>query len=829
MPWYKTPVQPFDPVIKDLSASPPEQGIRYFRDNFDGDGQDSNTLPTAQNQQFWQQLTNIQPITQGVLSRRWGYNLFAQFGPPLPFSRMYSFQNNNTLQRQIVYCAPKSICVSAEVNPSIVQESASLVSTIPPRMVDSRNYAYFYTGTSADLKKWDGIITNNLTKWGIHAPDLTTISSTAGPLGGTVAVNEGGINTAWSAPSNALILDGLYAGAQVTSSAPLTQFLGISGFAFTIPSTATITGIQVDISGYFTPVSSPTPIYNIFLSKGASPTYGNVRNITVNNFPETFITAGGPGDLWGGNWTPADINSTSFGTSIQGSWVAGSGSPNLFINYVRITVFYTSLSSAVTVTPAGGGAINLTVGRTYYCVFQNSQSGHFSDLNTASASTGPLVNSVVNLSAIPVSPDSQVDSKVILATADGGDPSILYFVASIANSATTYQDTTTETILNLNQQYLFTDPFGNEFGVTFNDPPPNGTICIKHKGRLWMAQQQNLFFSKSVAELTLPNGFIAGKYEESWNPSNYFDISGGAETIQGLFSDGSIIYIGTQSHIRRIFGDSPNNFQQPEICHQDIGVLNHEVWQNVFLQGTPTGFMWLSPDFKVMGSDGNTYLDLGHPIQNILNTINPAAAQNCHAMFVQQGPYDLYILAIPTGSNTFCDTHCVFNMRSQQWVIWQPTDPSTSMLFNLTSTGTPQWLFATVFGGATNNVYQYTPLATQDRVGFLPTNFIATALSSWLHLGSPTTRKILDEIEITGDAGMLFSIDGASTQADFNSPNIVTFNSNLILSPFQTYKVYLAGKTSRYHYYQLEFESTSNTSPTLLQSYALRAQPWNTL
>lgn len=81
MPWYKSPLSPFDPVIKDPSASPPEQSIRYFKDNFTGDGQDSNTTPPAQNQQMWQQLINIQPITQGVLSRRWGYSLFATTAP----------------------------------------------------------------------------------------------------------------------------------------------------------------------------------------------------------------------------------------------------------------------------------------------------------------------------------------------------------------------------------------------------------------------------------------------------------------------------------------------------------------------------------------------------------------------------------------------------------------------------------------------------------------------------------------------------------------------------------------------------------------------------
>lgn len=747
--------------------------------------------------------------------------------PVSPYTRMYSLQNNNTLVRQIVYGSVNRVSASPEIGVAIPAVIFNTTSSISPRMVDSRNYAYFYDGTQADLKKWDGV--NSVTNWGIASANLSPMGSTAGPLSASVAASGGNALTPWANPTNALVLDGSYASVQVTSTAPLTQFLEISGLAFTIPAGATITGIQVDIDGYYLPNVGTAPSYNIFLSKAGTPIYGISKSASVNPAPLAYTTFGGPGDIWGGSWTSSDINSASFGFALQGSWIAGGSSPTLFVNYVRVSVFYTTLSSAITVTPAGGGAINLTVGRIYYCVFQNSNTGHLSDLNTASASTGPLTNSVVNLSVIPVSPDPQVDSKIILATADGGDPSILYFVGSIPNATTTYQDTTPETVLVLNQQYLYTDPFGNEFGVTFNDPPPNGTVSIKHKGRIWMAQQQNLFFSKSIAELTLPNGFIAGKYEEAWNPSNYFDISGGAETISGLFSDGNVIYIGTQSHIRRIFGDSPTNFQQPEICHQDVGVLNQEVWQNVFLEGTPTGFMWLSPDFKVMGSDGNTYLDIGHPIQDVLNSINPLAAQNSHAMFVQQGPYDLYIIAIPTGSNTYCDTHCVFDMRSQQWIIWQPAAQSTSMLFNITATGIPQWLFA-AWNGVYNYVFQYNSASTQDLTSSdAQVNFTSTAKTSWLHLGSPTTRKVLDELEIVGDPSSLVSVSGASTQGDFNSPRVIVSSVNPVLSPFQNYKVYLSGRTSRDRYYQLMFQSLTPSDQTLLNSFALRATPWNTL
>ena len=833
MAWYKQPIQPIDPIVKDPSGVQPEQQIRYLRDNFEGNGQDSNTEPTAQDPAQWQALTNIQPISQGVLSRRWGYQQLVTFGAGLSeIRRMYSLENNITLNRQLVYCLAGSVWTSSELGPGATPVLTNNFGV--DRMVDSRNYAYFYTGEADDLKKWDGTLGGGVTNWGIAPPADSNISvTTVGPSPGGTVVQGSGAGAGWTNPSNA-VSPTLFATTTVTAGS-VSKTLSITNFGFAVPGTSVIRNISVTLNAGSS--VSTTTLTAQFLKAGvpyAKPSNNAVfdgapvnRSVLAFFLPPPFQVGSG------GSFLPADVNASNFGVQLYITQSPGINA-SVSLNDVAITIGYTTASSAIIDTPAGAGNVNLTVGRVYYCVYENSSTGHYSDLNDASLSSGPVTNQVIDLSAIPVSQDPQVDTKIILATADGGDPSILYELVSLPNATTTYVDNTPETVLLLNQQFLFTDPYGNEFGVTFNDPPPNGTICIKHKGRLWMAQEQNLFFSKAVAELTLPNGFIAGKYEESWPPQNYFDISAGAETIQGLFSDGNVIYIGTQSHIRRIFGDSPANFQQPEICHQDVGVLNQETWVNVYLEGTPTGFMWLTPDYKVMGSDGNTYLDIGHPIQDVLNSINPNSILPPHAMFVQQGPYDLYILGIPTGTSPYCDTHCVFNMRSQQWIIWKPTDASTSMLFNVTATGQQQWLFATIEPGVEELVYQYISTATSDRVGNPngPVDFTATALTSWMHLGSPTTRKVLDELEVIGVPEMLVSINGASTQPDFEllTPISIVSNTRLVLSPFQTFKVYLSGKTSRYHYYQIQFQSFSLASnPILLNSYALRANPWNTL
>jgi len=179
---------------------------------------------------------------------------------------------------------------------------------------------------------------------------------------------------------------------------------------------------------------------------------------------------GGTSDLWGASWLPNDLNG-AFSVRIQGS-TNGLGPPvgaaTWLIDCVLVTVTYQGASGAIAVAVGGAGSVTLTVGRIYYTVFQNNGTGHISDLSPASASTGPVTSSTIDLSDIATSSDPQVDQKIILATSDGGDPSSLFYVATIPNIQTAYFDDTDEATLVLNQLYLFTDEFGNDFGVAGN-------------------------------------------------------------------------------------------------------------------------------------------------------------------------------------------------------------------------------------------------------------------------------------------------------------------------------------------------------------------------
>jgi hypothetical protein len=475
-------------------------------------------------------------------------------------------------------------------------------------------------------------------------------------------------------------------------------------------------------------------------------------------------------------------------------------------------------ASACTVGTPVAGAITLVGGRKYYTAFYNANTGHVSGLSPVSASTGPIKTKNIPLTALPVSADPQVTHKLLLGTGDGGNEQILYLIQAIANATTTATDSMPEEILLLSNIYLQLDEFGDEHGIADNDPPVNAILPTKHKGRIFMAAGQYIIFSKSLDEVTTSTGLITSRYEEAFPPEHQLDVAAGAETIRAMLSDGDALYVGTERHVRRIEGDAPTNFSRPEVAYNNVGVLSQDVWKVVFFQGAPVGTVWLTPDMRLIASDFNTFRNIGTPIQDLLNSINPAAVSRCQAITGSQGAFDFYMLAIPTGVNTECDTVIVYMVGSQKFFIWKLTDSPTSMLYNIDAAGNIQWLFTS----ATQKLYQFNLAATQDRVADTPVSFTVTARTSWLHMGNPTTRKILQELEIIGDPTMTVTVHGATTAADFRSPRTVASNAPLTLSPFGQWKLYLAGKLSRDRFYRLTFTSTA-TTPAFLDTYQIRA------
>jgi len=156
----------------------------------------------------------------------------------------------------------------------------------------------------------------------------------------TITGNTGTGTEAWTNPSNVSADDGSFAStASNLSNLEVTKDLIVSNYGFTIPSNATITGIEVIVDRRATAANNIKD-KSLRLIKGGT-VQGNDKASTTD-WPTTFtaVTYGSSSDLWGSTWTPSEINASNFGASL--SAVELSGTPKPEVDVIKIKVYYTT-------------------------------------------------------------------------------------------------------------------------------------------------------------------------------------------------------------------------------------------------------------------------------------------------------------------------------------------------------------------------------------------------------------------------------------------------------------------------------------------------------
>lgn len=179
---------------------------------------------------------------------------------------------------------------------------------------------------------------------------------------GTAAVqaNSNGQNDGnWTNPNNIKVSDFSFASGNTSNGGQNTAELYSSNYGFSIPTNATIDGIEVHVIKQ----GSPTLDFTAKLTKTANTPIGSDRSsASLWDFVLNLTKYGGPTDLWGTTWTPAEINSSGFGFAFAAYNQHGGG--NADVQYERIMVYYStptrSLNSAIigtndSVTSGGGG------------------------------------------------------------------------------------------------------------------------------------------------------------------------------------------------------------------------------------------------------------------------------------------------------------------------------------------------------------------------------------------------------------------------------------------------------------------------------------------
>jgi MSHA biogenesis protein MshQ len=172
----------------------------------------------------------------------------------------------------------------------------------------------------------------------VSAP--VTISQTRSPGAAGNCTSLGGAGTNWSNPGNAFSSNNSYATANVDGTT--TDPLRCLNYGFTIPLTAVIAGIEVSLERRSSSVANGgSRDASLFLVKAGTQTGNNGATATIYTTADVAEAHGGPGNLWGTTWTPAEINAANFGAVYTGTKPSGAGAAHTIrVDHIAITVHY---------------------------------------------------------------------------------------------------------------------------------------------------------------------------------------------------------------------------------------------------------------------------------------------------------------------------------------------------------------------------------------------------------------------------------------------------------------------------------------------------------
>ena len=168
----------------------------------------------------------------------------------------------------------------------------------------------------------------------------------AGPNSGGTFANDTSVGTRdWANLADAASSNDTKAYTNFPSSGITSHYLKATNFGFAIPTGATIDGILVEIEKMNTPDYPGVVDNSVKIVKGGT-IQGDEKKLTgAWGTSDAYYSYGDATSLWGLAWTPADINSSTFGIVIScyksDSW------GNAQVDHIRITVYYTPPISLV--------------------------------------------------------------------------------------------------------------------------------------------------------------------------------------------------------------------------------------------------------------------------------------------------------------------------------------------------------------------------------------------------------------------------------------------------------------------------------------------------
>lgn len=137
--------------------------------------------------------------------------------------------------------------------------------------------------------------------------------------------------TAWTNPGNITADDA----ADATCNGAGSDYLVARNFGFSIPASATISGVTVRVEG--SEHSAGTESVSAQLQNDVSALVGSSKSQTFSGTGKSVYTYGSSSDVWGATLTPAIVNDADFGVRI---WYTTSH--DVRIDYVTINIEYST-------------------------------------------------------------------------------------------------------------------------------------------------------------------------------------------------------------------------------------------------------------------------------------------------------------------------------------------------------------------------------------------------------------------------------------------------------------------------------------------------------
>lgn len=175
----------------------------------------------------------------------------------------------------------------------------------------------------------------------VYTNEAQTATAVTDP--GTFGTDTAVGTTTWSTASNSQTQDDTYATTALAAGG-ISHYLEVSNFGFSIPSTATIMGVVVEVDKFKQTGGGTCQDNAVRLSKAGTVT--GTSQAAGGNWASTdtdaYTTYGSSSNLWGVNLTGDDVSASTFGIGFSAKEGQSENSATCAIDHIRMTVYYST-------------------------------------------------------------------------------------------------------------------------------------------------------------------------------------------------------------------------------------------------------------------------------------------------------------------------------------------------------------------------------------------------------------------------------------------------------------------------------------------------------